>query len=170
MKTLILELVYTIMDEEIEKRAKRALIFAFLFVLIVFTINSVQFFGDGVSVEKNISFILIIASIFWASLILIASVGLRKRSRAWLIPFLAFLYISIIPLSFGGFIALYAHGDMDSFDKTADRRDGMICISWNLYMGLSAFIGIGLSIYFAIVLQGYYSALATMEVNTERNI
>ena len=166
------------MELKLESRATKVLIFAFVEALIVFIFNMVAMFvyiptkndvshGSG-TYGTLLNFILVIITVFWIVAIFIASIGVHKRNRKWLVPFIALLYISIIPLFMGLFVRLWmiwkTFEDLIKFEDWY-RIEATICIRWDLYVGIFAFIGTGLSIYFVIVLQGYYSEL-TMELNS----
>ena len=155
------------MDLKLENRATVVLILAFIEALIVFIFNMVCMF---VSYETLLNFVLVIISVIWIVAIFIACIGVQKRNRKWLLPFLALLYISIIPFLLGLFVRLWIIFGTGRFKDLIEIEDwytmeATICISWNLYVGFFTFIGTGLSIYFVIVLQGYYSELA-MESNS----
>ena len=164
------------MEVKLENRAVRVLIFAFIEAMIVLIFNMIVMFvwTPKFSARGNywplLNIILVIAAIFWMFAILIARGGIQKRSRKWLFPFIALLYFSILPLLAGLCVAI---GVM--FDKRGNiidmedwyGLDSRICISWDLLVGIFASIGIGLSIYFVKVLQGYYSALANLNTTEE---
>ena len=157
------------MELKLENRATVALILAFVEALTVFTFNMVVMFVY-IPTKKWLNFTLVITAVFWIVAIFIAFIGVQKRNRKWLFPFIALLYISIIPLFLGLFLALYMifgtsrYKDLIEVDDWY-RLEPTICISWDFFVGIFAFIGTGLSIYFVIVLQGYYSELA-MESNS----
>ena len=164
------------MDVKLENRAVRVLILAFIEAMIVFLFNMMvmlvwtpKFSASG-NYGPLLNIILVVASIFWVLAIFIACIGIQKRSRKCLFPFIALLYFSILPLLAGLCVAI---GVM--FDKRGNIMDmedwyGLdtrICISWDLLVGIFASIGSGLSIYFVKVLQRYYGALANLNTTEE---
>ena len=165
---------------KLENRATAVLILAFVEALIVFIFNmvcmfvyiptkNVKFNGSG-TYGTLANFALIITAVLWIVAIFVACIGVQKRNRRWLFPFLALLYICIIPLFLRLFIALYKIFRISRYKYLIEfedwyRLEPAICISWDLYVGIFASIGTGSSIYFVIVLQGYYSELA-VELNS----
>ena len=158
------------MEVKLENRAVLVLILAFIESSIVFIFNMLVMFFWIPTKTMWLNIILVIASVSWTSAIFIACIGIQKRSRKWLFPFIALLYLSILPLLAG---LCFAIGMM--FDKRGNiididdwyGRDTRISISWDLLVGIFASVGIGLSIYFVKVLQGYYGALADLTTTEE---
>ena len=167
------------MEVKLENRAVRVLICAFIESMIVFIFNMMVRFvwTPKFSARSNywqlLNITLIIAAVFWISAIFIACIGIQKRNRKWLFPFMALLYFSILPLLAGLCVAIGVmfdkRGNIMDFENWYGR-DTRICISWDLFVGIFASIGVGLSIYYAKVLQGYYGALATESGTTEQHV
>ena len=163
------------MEVKLENRAVLVLILAFIESSIVFIFNMLvtikgKQYLESFNYGTWLNIILVIASVFWILAIFTACIGIQKRSRKWLFPFIALLYLSILPLLAGLCVAI---GMM--FDKRGNiididdwyGRDTRISISWDLLVGIFASVGIGLSIYFVKVLQGYYGALADLTTTEE---
>ena len=167
------------MEVKLENRAVRVLIFAFIEAMIVFIFNMMVMFvwTPKFSARGNywplLNIILVIAAVFWMSSIFFACIGIQKRRRKWLFPFIAQLYFSILPLLAGLCVAIGVmfdkRGNVIDFENWYGR-DTRICISWDLLVGIFASIGIGLSIYFVKVLQGYYGVLATESIPAEQPV
>ena len=155
-----------------EGQAKIILISAFILAVIVLVLN--LFIAFESSRRSILCLILIIVSVLWIIGIIIAGFGVCNRKRYWLFPFIALLYFCILPLLLGICV---------SIGMLFDTRDGIIslhdwknanstkiCMNFDVIICVSAFIGTGVTIYFAVVLQGYYSALAMLSETVEEPI
>ena len=155
-----------------EGQAKIVLISAFILAVIVLVLN--LFIAFGSSRRSVLGLILIIASVLWITAIIIAGFGVCNRKRYWLFPFIALLYFCILPLLLG--ICVSIGMIFDNRDEIIGLHDWKyanstkICMNLDLIICVSAFIGTGVTIYFAVVLQGYYSALAMLSETVEEPI
>ena len=158
-----------------EGQAKIVLISAFILAVIVLVLNLFIALGDFH--RSVLGLILIIVSVLWIIAITIAGFGVCNRKRYWLFPFLALLYFCILPLLLGFCVSIgMIFDNRDEIIGLHDWRNAnsniqtKICVNLDLIICVSAFIGTGVTIYFAVVLQGYYSALAIVSETAEEPV
>ena len=157
-----------------EGQAKIVLISAFILAVIVLVLNLFIALGDFH--RSVLGLILIIVSVLWIIAITIAGFGVCNRKRYWLFPFIALLYLCILPLLLGICVSIgMLFDNRDAIISVHDERvnyaiSTKICMKLDLIICLSAFIGTGVTIYFAVVLQGYYSALVILSETVEEPV
>ena len=154
-------------------KAKVVLIASLILAIILFTFNNViiyRYSEDNLTKGIILNYILVVASVFWTCTIIMAWIGVVGKKRYYLFPVIAFLYFSVLPTFFGFCWTLdKAIGVFQGSNKiiTTNGWDGpsglqkRICVNWDVFIWMCAFIGTVLVIYFVFVLREFYNASAS---------